>query len=149
VARYSGQDVPDPASVQGESDEVAELLAQARLVGLSDSLRIYDQVLAIEPENVEALTYRGWALRLVAQVVPDQADKQRSLDAALEGLEHAAALDPAYPDAQCFLAVIQFRDNADAVAAKTHLDACLASDPPALVKDLVVSLGDEIDAALG
>jgi tetratricopeptide (TPR) repeat protein len=148
VARYSGQDVPEGAEVQSSSDQVAQLLAEARQAPLGESLAIYDDVLAIEPDNVEALTYRAWALRFAAQVVPDPADRQRSLDAAVAGLERAVAVDPAYPDAHCFLAVVRFRDLGDAVQAKQHLDACIAANPPAVVRDLVTALGADIDAAL-
>ena len=46
-------------------------------------------------------------------------------------------LDPTYPDPQCFLAVIAAAADDDRAAARVEAEACLALDPPGLVRQLV------------
>jgi len=148
VAHYSGQDVPQVGSSLSTDDQVAVLLAQARQVAPLEALPVYGDVLQLDPGNVEALTYSGWSARIVALQVPAGAPREQLVAAAEEKLRQAIAADATYPDAQCFLAVLLFRDLGDAAAAKPYLDACLAANPPAAVRDLVTSLASEIDAAL-
>src|SRR5439155_25300461 len=56
-----------------------------------DALKQYDAVLKQDPGNVEALTYRGWLLKLAGLV-----------DQAQAALDKAVAVDPTYPDAHFF-----------------------------------------------
>ena len=147
VAHYSGQNVPDPGAQP--VDKVEQLLAAARQLGPGlDKLKAYDAVLAEDPRNVEALTYRGWTLRIVAASLPTAQDQAQGLKLALAALKQAAALDPTYPDAQCFMAVTTFRDLGDAAGAKAYLQKCQAANPPGEVLALVQQLSADIGAAL-
>lgn len=148
VAHSSGQDVPTANQAVGANDKVAQLLAQARQAAPLDALKIYGQVLKLDSGNVEALSYSGWYARLVAVQQPEGAGRTALIQAAAEKLAQAVADDPTYPDAQCFSAVLTFRDLGDAAKAKQFLDACLASNPPAMVAGLVDKLKTDIDAAL-
>ena len=149
VARSSGQDVP---SSMGETvdpnDKVGQLLAEARQLGPFEAIKKFGEVLTLEPGNVEALTYSGWYARLIAVQQPEGDGRNSLIAAAEDKLTEAVKADANYPDAQCFLAILLFRDRSDAAAAKPHLDACMASNPPAMVKGMITSLSAEIDAAL-
>ena len=147
VARFSGQDVPDSSGVVGNDELVAQLLAEARQLPPIDALQKFGEVLEVDPGNPEALTYSGWYARLIAlQQDPGEA-RDSLLDAAEEKLEQAVESDSEYADAQCFLAILTFRDRGDAALAKQYLDRCIASNPPAVVEGLVASLSAEINAA--
>lgn len=148
VAHYSGQDVPDAGSVVDPNDKVGQLLAEARQLGPLEAIKKFGEVLKLEPGNVEALTYSGWYARLIAVQQPEGAGRTALITAASEKLKQAAEADPNYPDAQCFLAILTFRDLGDASGAKVHLDRCVASNPPAMVKGFIESLSADLEAAL-
>ncbi len=64
-------------------------------------------------------------------------------------LDQARTIDPSYPDAQCFTAIVRFRFAGDTEgAAKEPLERCRAGDLPASVQGLVGTLGGGIDEAL-
>jgi len=149
VARYSGQDVPDAAEAVDPNDKVGQLLAEARQMQPIEAIQKFGEVLQLEPGNVEALTYSGWYARLIAVQQQEGVGRSALIDAAEDKLQQAVAADPTYPDSQCFLAILLFRDRDDAAGAKPHLDQCLASNPPAMVKSMISSLASEVDAALG
>jgi tetratricopeptide (TPR) repeat protein len=109
---------------------------------------VYDLVLEDDPANVEALTYRGWMLRLDGLRQPDSAVFAAQLSDGLESLLTAADVDPTYADPQCFLGVILFRDLGQADDALERLDVCLELDPPADVRGLVEGLRSEVIAAI-
>jgi hypothetical protein len=131
---------------------VSSLLVEARAVGMGDIPRavdLYSQVLAVEPDNVEALTYIGWLTILSAtqdQTSTDEVVRER-FQSGLLLLRQATVVDDTYPDAHCFLGIAFFRFIDDAEAAGPEVDKCLSSDPPAEVKSLVEGLAADIDAA--
>ncbi len=149
VAYYSGQEVPEGEIATADADRVAQLLTEARQSTPLDAIKVYGAVLDIDPGNVEALTYSGWSARIVAVQQEDGVGREALLDAAYDKLQQAVATDESYPDAQCFLAIMTFRDLGKAAEAKPYLDRCVASNPPAIVKGLVESLSAEIDAVAG
>ena len=75
--------------------------------------------------------------------------RDRAYASTITALGRAIELDPAYPDAMCFLGIVVFRDGGDAASASEFLDKCIARQPPAEVRGLVESLRTEVDAALG
>lgn len=151
VARQSGQRLPLQTATGGIEDSTASLLAQARLAGPTDvtsAIELYGRVLDTDPDNVEALTYRAWLIMISARQFDDELRKQ-AYGSTIAALGQAIELDPAYPDAMCFLGIVVFRDGGDAASAREFLDRCLDRDPPAEVRGLVESLSKEVDAALG
>jgi hypothetical protein len=135
----------------GVGSDVNSLLVQARQLQTSDplaSIMLYEQVLAQEPDNVEALTYRGWTAAFVALGLPEGADRDVLVNSATTFLDQARSIDPSYPDAQCFTAIVRFRFADDAEGAKEPLERCRAGDLPASVQGLVDALGSSIDDAL-
>jgi tetratricopeptide (TPR) repeat protein len=99
-----------------------------------DAIEIYDEVLADQPDNVEALTYKGRA----------QVGKG-DMDGVLTLIE-AAETDPDYPDAHYFLA------GAFAIAGRydtalAELDRLDDLDPPPDMAEAAADLRSEIEAA--
>lgn len=145
--RLPGQQITglDPRS------ERQQLVTEARMLQFADPLeaaRLYGLVLEGEPDDVEALTYRGWTLALSTIDEPDgEAVTDRLLE-SVELLARATEVDPEYPDPQCFLGIIQYRFLDLPDAAAPYIDTCLAADPPADVRALVEALDAEVDAAL-
>ncbi len=151
VARQSGQRLPLQTATGGIEDSTASLLAQARLAGPSDvksAIDLYARVLETDPDNVEALTYRAWLIMLSARQF-DEALRQQAYASTIAALGRAIELEPAYPDAMCFLGIVVYRDGGDAAAAKEFLDRCLERDPPAEVRGMVESLAAEVAAEVG
>lgn len=150
VARSAGERLPGQTMTGSIGDgTVSSLLVQARSIGMGDlpqALDLYSQVLAQEPENVEALTYFGWLTILSAttdQTSEDAVVRDR-FQSGLVLLRQATVVDSSYPDAHCFLGIAFFRFLDDAVAAEPEVQACLDSDPPAEVRSLVEGLADRI-----
>jgi hypothetical protein len=108
---------------------------------------LYTQVLKVEPDNVEALTYRSWLLALTAREA-EASVKQLALATAVADLLRAQKADPEYPDAHCFLGIVYFRFLEQASLAKKQLDVCVAMNPPASVASFVGAITKEVDAAV-
>ena len=87
-----------------------------------DALKLYDKVLKGEPDNVEALTYRGWLLF--------QASPTDFTDRALQSLDRAVAADPRFPDAHFFRGWVLRHGKHDAAAAIPEYRTFLATNPP-------------------
>jgi len=126
------------ATQRSELDRCLELSSRSEVL---ESVRCYDGVLDADPANVEALTYRGWVLVRIGD--------ERLMDSAAQNLDRAVALDPAYPDARAFRAVLFDRLGRPA-EAKAELDAFDALDPPPFMRDLVAQFGlrERIEAQL-
>jgi hypothetical protein len=147
--RSAGQSVTGNAS-QTENG----LLVEARQLQETDpqaALERFDQVLKTDPDNAEALTYSGWLLARVASTLvqrnlPDQGEPM--MVKAEQSIDRAIAVAPTYADPYCFKAIIRFRFYDDAAGAQGPIRTCVASNPPAVVADLVTNLANEIDAAL-
>jgi tetratricopeptide (TPR) repeat protein len=88
-----------------------------------EALKLYDAVLAREPNNVEALAYRGW---LLFQASPDQ-----FTDRALQSLDRAVLADPRFPDAHFFRGWVLHHGKNDPSAAVPEYRAFIATNPPA------------------
>jgi len=140
VAQASGRrDAGDTATGDIRQSVTEKLNEAGRRSGQGDvegAVGLYDEVLDVDPDNVEAMTYRGWVLVL-------SGDTAEGLPALLE----AATTDPTYPDVHAFLAVVLFRNGLVAEAAR-ELDRLDALDPPAAIRQLTAGLRAQVDAAL-
>lgn len=106
VTQSSGERRPDQQVSGGIDTTPRSLLQQAidfdnagRLV---DAAKLYDAVLAEQPENVVALTRRGWVLGRSGR----QAGRTDLLEAGLGYLDRATRADPSYPDAHAFRGLV-------------------------------------------
>lgn len=150
MASQLGQRMPGQSITGGIADSTASLLSQARAINFSDpttAVGLYSQVLKLDPDNVEALTYRAWLVALVARDASDDL-KILAFATATDGLGKAIAIDSNYADAHCFLGIVRFRLAADAKGAREQLQICQQMNPPAVVKSFVDSIVAEVDAAL-
>ena len=151
VARQSGQRLPGQSASGGIEQSSSMLLASARQLNFSDpgkAIELYTQVLKLEPDNAEALTYRSWILALTARAATGNV-KQLALITAVKGLLRAQQVDEKYPDAHCFLGIVYFRFLKSASLAKPQLDTCKAMNPPKEVQSFVDAIVTEVDKALG
>lgn len=152
VASNSGERRSGQVMTGGIDDgSVSSLLVRARSMGMSDIagvLDLYSRVLAIEPDNIEALTYFGWYSVLSATQESDATAASERLESGLLLMRQATITDSTYPDAHCFLGITFFRFLDDAEAATPEIDTCLSLDPPAEVATLVEGLAEQIDEAL-
>ena len=147
--RKAGQEATglDPRS------ERQVLMAQARSVQFRQpgvAAELYAQVLELDPDDVEAMTYFGWTLGLDASSNPTLTDEQvdQRLAQSVSLLETATQLDPSYPDPQCFLGIAHFRFLDQPEQASPLIDECLAGNPPADIRSLVEPLRAQIDERL-
>jgi tetratricopeptide (TPR) repeat protein len=150
VARQSGQRLPGQSASGAIEQSSSGLLATARQLNFSDpgkAIELYTQVLKLEPDNPEALTYRSWILALTARADTGSV-KQLALVTAVNDLLRAQKLDNQYPDAHCFLGIVYFRFLNSASLAKPQLDTCRAMNPPKEVQSFVDSIVAEVDKAL-
>ena len=150
VARQSGQRLSGQSLSGGIEDSTASLLSRARATNFVDpqaAIELYSQVLGLDPDNVEALTYRAWLLALIARGAGNEI-KQLAFLSASSDLERAIKIDASYPDAHCFLGIIRFRLVGDAVGSREQLTICESQNPPAEVKSFVESIIAEVDAAI-
>ena len=141
---------------QGDLDRALKQIAsypplvfagEARSLQTSDlkgAIQRYDEVLQVEPDNPEALTYRGWLVTLVGS----QANAADLVQKGEASLQRAMQVAPSYADPFCFEAIVRFRMFNDATGASAPVQQCLALNPPQEVLGLVQGLKDEIDAAV-
>ena len=150
VARQSGQRLPGQSSSGAIEQSTSGLLATARQLNFSDpgkAIEVYTQVLKLEPDNPEALTYRSWILALTARAATGNV-KQLALVTAVNDLMRAQKIDNQYPDAHCFLGIVYFRFLNSASLAKPQLDTCKALNPPTEVQSFVDSIVADVDKEL-
>jgi len=101
----------------------------------SKAIACYTSVLGDAPQNVEALTYRGW-IRVISGDANGIADMQQ-----------AVKLDGNYPDVHAFLAIVLFRAGC-ATDAQAELQRLDALNPSPLIAQQVAVLRPQIQQAL-
>ncbi len=137
-----------PESIRDQVLECQQLGTQGA-DGLQESLVCFDGVLDQDPNNVEALTYRAWYLSLVASSATEQGfgDSATELyDAAASQLDRAIEVDPTFPDARAFRAVVADRLG-DPDRACAELASLGELDAPPMMSQLTASLDERLDCA--
>ena len=135
-------------------DEARTLLADARLaMNQGDFQLANDLYRAVDQrerergvDNAEARAYYGWTLALLTVGDPDEERADAVLDAARLALSQAIEMEPAYPDPQCFMAIVEFEFRDDADAALPYVEVCEASNPPGELSQLITPFAEEIRA---
>ncbi len=108
------------AEANTTSAQVERLIREGRDRMATDpvtAIQNFDQAVALDPTQVEALTYGGWLLRLVSRSTTDDGQRVELLNGALKRIDRAIELDPGYPDARAFRGIIRLRDQDDPKAA--------------------------------
>ena len=109
VARSAGQrnagDTVSGGTRQSTRDQLLTARQFQQTRQYPEAIKAYDEVLKIDPTNVEALSYRGWMLRLVA-LQADGENRQLLQTKALEFLDGALQVEPTNGTALVFLAVL-------------------------------------------
>ena len=97
---------------------------------VAEAVRLYNQVLAVDPEQPEALTYGGWLVRLAGLSAKNRLVIARG-DASVA---RAVKVAPGYPDAHALFGVILYEDFVSPKAASVQFrDALRAGAPQSLV----------------
>lgn len=121
-------------TISGDTNTLLAKASQLTSDGkAADAVKVYDQVLARDPNNLQALAYRGWLVRLAG--LPAQ---------GLTSIDRAIQLDPTYPDAHFFRGFILLRDRNDPNGAIPEFQAFLANNPP---QDLVPLVQQALQSA--
>jgi tetratricopeptide (TPR) repeat protein len=141
VAQASGRrDAGDTATGSIDQSLTEKLNEAGRCFSEGDAdcaIERYDEVLAEQPDNVEALTYKGWATFVLLG----------NTEGALPLLLDAATTDREYPDVHAFLAVLFFRSGL-VQQASNELERLDELDPPPDVVAQIEGLREQVDAAL-
>ena len=138
------------AAVEADPSNIGSRLLLARYLEQDDELAAaleqYDAVLALESDNVEALSQSGRVLYLGAVAAPEQAVDL--VDEARSRLDRAIELDAEYADARFFRAIILANEFQDFVGAQTDLQQYLVLAPEGLFAQQARALLAEVTAAL-
>lgn len=129
VARGAGQRLPgDTVSGSAPNNRVQQLLAQAGVDvqnnNILGALKAFQQVLATDPRNVEALAGQGWLVAITGNTAHDRS----LLDRGLATIRTAEQVDPSYASAHFFAGSILL-DEGDAKGAVVEFQQYLADDP--------------------
>lgn len=118
--------------------------AERALKQFEAAVQSYDEALEISPDNVEALTYRGWVLHTIAlssePAIASQLDQQ-----ALTYLNEAIATDPRYSDARVFRAILE-RNAGNFAAAQADLDQIDMNAIPTYMIQMVNGVKEDVAA---
>lgn len=150
LSASSAQRLPGQEITGDPVNERQLVLAQARTMQAQQpaaAAALYEQVLIDEPDNVEALTYRGWTLTLSVFGERDSAVITETLRESVGLLVEAIEIDPTYPDPHCFLGIVQGRFLGRPEAALPYIDQCLDLDPPADIRGLVEGFRESMSQA--
>lgn len=139
--------LPDSGSGAPDGGRIAEAIELDRQGQAVAALQVYDEILAADPDNPDALAYRGWLLKRVSGGVEDPAERQKLIDEAMVALDRAVTVAPAYPDAHFFRGMVLLQDRGDPAGAVREFEAFMASDPPAAMVPSVQAVLDEARAA--
>lgn len=132
VARSSGQR-GDGAITGAVGTQRAEL-ATCQSVSFQDpegGIECYADILADAPDQVEALTYQGWAKVRAGDV-----------EGGAENFARVVEIDPEYPDVRVFRAVVAARAG-DHEAAAVEIDTFYRNNPSPAAQQVLSSQGLE------
>ena len=165
VAQSSGTRLAGEGLTGSTGRTTAQVLSEARArgqqaarerdpAGFIAAAQLYDEVLDGDPQDVEALAYRGWMLFQVVSLDADGTllsdDQVKNLLASGEqSLDKAISLQPGYADARAFKGIYELRVDDDAAAAMEQFTAFLASDPAPIMRSLMADVITEAAQAAG
>jgi len=141
LARASGFRSPTGTATGDIRQSSAGLLAEAdtltREGRWDEAVEVYDEALEVAPGNAEALTYRGW---LTARL----GDSTSGLEDVLE----AVGVDPDFPDARVFAAIL-LNEQARFDEAAAQLSALDELEVPEQMQGLLAASDLRVSIAAG
>lgn len=151
LARASGERGVDDQITGSIEESVRDQVLRCQQLGtqpdlLLDSLTCFDEVLDRDPRNVEALTYRGWYVVLASGTAEQAGESDAAAELLSVGfsfLERAVVIDPAYPDARAFRAIV-FERLGQSESACAELDVLSGGDTPPMIAQLVEPLSERL-----
>jgi tetratricopeptide (TPR) repeat protein len=116
---------------------------------LVGALECFDELLLDDPENAEALAYRGWYLLLASGSLQQSAEGSAQADAdaaellasGLEYLDRSIDADPSFPDPLAFRASVYDRLGESELAC-ADIATLLTLDPPEFFLDQTTAIAD-------
>lgn len=125
--------------------ECQQMGAQADM--LLESLTCFDEVLDGDPNNVVALTYRGWYVVLASGTAQQAGQDDAAVELRESGmlfLDRAVEVDPEYPDARAFRAIV-FDRSGEPGRACEEIAVLAAGSPPPMIEQLVAPLAQRLE----
>lgn len=123
--RLPGESATGSVTLSSAQQE-QEALDQAAILGsegqIARAVQLYNEVLRVDPNQPNALTYEGWLVRLAGISSKDRAVLARG-DASVA---RAVKVAPGYPDAHALMGVILYEDLAEPSAAVAQFRHALA-----------------------
>lgn len=113
---------------------------------LTASLTCFDDILNEDPQNVEALTYRGWFLVLASSQAQQSGDSESFAALIVAGersLSDAVAVDPNFADARAFRTVVFERLGREAEACAELATLQTISRAP-MIDQLIEPIGERL-----
>jgi tetratricopeptide (TPR) repeat protein len=139
------------AAVARDPNDVASRLLLARFLesdgDIAGALAQYDAVVGIDATNAEAEAQAGRLLYVAAgRVAPDEAAPL--VERSRARLDRAIDLDPRYPDARFFRAIVLANEFEDFAAAQNDLQRYLVAAPEGLFAEQARQLLADVTQAL-
>ncbi|HTO00908.1 MAG TPA: tetratricopeptide repeat protein [Microthrixaceae bacterium] len=132
VAKTSGQRGDN--AITGSAGPLREQLATCQPLSFQEpekGIKCYAKILETAPDNVEALTYQGWAMV-----------RAERIEEAGKNFARVVELEPDYPDVRVFRAVIATRAG-DFATAATEVSKFYANNPGPMAIQVMQSQGLE------
>lgn len=141
------------AAVAADPSDATSRVLLARLVeadgDLAGALKLYDEVIALDPASADAYAQSGRILYLTASSgVAPEADIAGLVEESRTRLDRAVDLDPEYPDARYFRAIVLAYEFGDFQAAQNDLQRYLVGAPNGLFVDDARKLLADVTNAL-
>ena len=141
-------------AVEENPDDLASRLLLARYLeaggDLAGALQQYDEVLARNPQSAEAQAQAGRILYLTAQAAvksnPDEVDGL--VRQSLDRLDRAVAVDPSYPDARFFRAIVLANEFGEFAKAQGDLQRYLVLAPEGQFAEQARTLLAQVTSAI-
>lgn len=138
VARSSGQRGSN--AITGSQGSLRDQLSTCQPLAFSDpdkGVECYSAILEKAPDNLEALTYQGWAMVRAGRI-----------EGAGTNFAKVVEIDPSYPDVRVFRAVVAVRAR-DFTTAAEELDEFYRNDPSDMAVQVLQSQGLEREVFFG
>ncbi|MGA3215485.1 MAG: hypothetical protein ABSD97_07330 [Acidimicrobiales bacterium] len=123
--RLPGESATGSVSLSGAQQE-QETLDRAAVLGsegqAAEAVQLYNEVLKMDPDQPDALTYGGWLIRLAGL----SAKNRLVLAQGDASVARAVKVAPGYPDAHALLGVILYEDFARPAQAVVQFRDALA-----------------------